>query len=138
MHFIEVSILDWYDNIIKAFCKTEDNTIYYCSLVYIDKSTDNKIYICVDIEFFEAYEQIISFIESDALKEHWDELYSLLNNIRSEAKLYLIETDDLMSDQSKFIRYNENVEKLEGLLFADYPDLLEETGQVDNWPAFFK
>jgi hypothetical protein len=131
MKFDEIKIVDWYDNIINAFCKSTDGT-YYCALLALDLDTDEKIYVCISIKFFKYNKEISKIIESNSLKENWNRFYNILNLVNPENQSYLIKTKDLNGDSLKIVKYKDNF-NWDKVLFGDYPEVLNKASSKDNW-----
>jgi hypothetical protein len=131
MKFDEIIIIDWYDNIINAFCKNTDDT-YYCSLLALDMISDEKIYVCISIKFFKHYKEISEIIKSNNLKDNWERFYNILNLVNPKNQSYLIKTKDLKGNSFEVVKYKDNF-NWDAVLFDDYPEVLDKTSSKDNW-----
>ncbi|WP_183560719.1 hypothetical protein [Mucilaginibacter sp. SP1R1] len=132
MKFINELTIDWYDNILKAFCKADNDVIYYCCLLALDKITDQKIYLCVEIKYLMGYQELLRILEKNSFKEHWHELRYLIK-IKNQNQSYLIRAKDLRIDEVKLIDYKTNYGWPEEILFGEYPEVLDVAAEVDQW-----
>jgi hypothetical protein len=123
-NFEKFIIIDWYDNIIKAFFIMNERR-YYSSLVFQDIEKEEYIYICISLDFFVESEKIIHIIESDKIKENWEQFYVLLNNVHSENKSFLVKTQNLQFGTREVVKYKNDINWNNDILFSDYPDNLD-------------
>jgi len=135
MKFNDIIILDWYDNIIKALCQTNDDT-FYCSLLTLDFDTDVKIYACISIKYLNNHEKLIEIINSGKTKENWENLIVLLSLINKKNKSYLVKTQDLKNGTLEVVKFKDNFNWNKVLLY-DYPEVLEKSSKVENWSSYW-
>ncbi|MEZ2338117.1 hypothetical protein AB6735_20880 [Mucilaginibacter sp. RCC_168] len=135
MRFVSELTIDWYDNILKSFCTNDDNEIFYCCIVALDPTNDEKIYLCTDIKYLKGYKELIGIIETDSFKENWNRLSKLLKLNRVN-KTYLIRTKNLRGDQNKIIPYKVNYSCPKKILWGEeLPEILDFATGIDNWWA---
>jgi hypothetical protein len=134
--FEKVEIIDWYDKIIKAFAFVEEK-IYYCSLLTNNISTETKIYICISLEFFKKENEIKKIIQSNDIKDEWNNFYNSLNDIYQSNESFLIKTNDLTKDNSEIVKYKDNFDWNINILFSDYPESIIKAQYIDTWTDYF-
>jgi len=137
MKFDEVVTIDWYDNILKSFCFDDSNAVYYCCILALNAQTDEKIYFCVDIKYIAGQSELIDIIKSDSFKENWNRMPKLVR-LKKVNQAYLIKARNLRTDQVDLVRYKDNVKLSKKILWGEYPDVLEDTGEIDNWWLTFE
>ena len=137
MDFKEIEILDWYDNIINAFGYTESNSIIYCNLLAINKDDDVKIYVAIDVKYFEQPEKIKEIIRSKSFLANEKELHNLLNSVRKQNEAWLIKTIDLIKDQSVAVKYRNNFDWNKGIFYEDYAVTISKASEIDDWWGFW-
>lgn len=134
--FEKIIILDWYDKIINGFIEIE-NKFYYCNLLFEGVTKYDCIYVHIPLNFFVYRAKIIQIIESNSFKENWGQLYHLLNRIQRKNKSYLVKTQDLKFGPWKIVKYKDNFDWDAGILFLDYPEILDRASKIDNWEQYF-
>lgn len=137
MKFKEVIILDWYDNIITAFCKSENDLIYYCNLLAINNENDDKVYVCIELKYFEESEALLNIIERKTYHKDEDELKKTLNTVMLNNKSFLIKTQDLKGNDLKIVKYKSDFNWNHNFFSIDYPRNLKISVRLDNWWKYF-
>lgn len=137
MDFKEVIILDWYDNIITAFCKNESNVIYYCNLLAMDYKTNDKIYVCIDLKYFTKSELIKRIISNSTFIENEDVLEMALNMVNIKNESFLIKTDNLKAKDLRVVKYENDFNWNHNFFSIDYPCILDISSKIDNWWKYF-
>ncbi|PYF74069.1 hypothetical protein [Pedobacter nutrimenti] len=137
MKFKEVLTLDWYDDIITAFCKSSEDLIYYCNLLAMDKEKGDKIYVCMELKYFVQSTTLNRLIETNSFLNNEDILLKALNMITLTNESFLIKTSDLRSNNLKVIQYKRDFNWNHNFFSIDYPDALKISAQLDNWWAYF-
>jgi hypothetical protein len=137
MKFKEVIIYNWYDNVITAFCKTDENIIYYCSLVAIDSQQVEKIYICIELKYFLQADIILRIIKDNTYLENEDVLQKALNIVRPSNESFLIKTDNLLTSNLKIVKYKSNFNWNHNFFNIDYPTGLEISAKLADWWGYF-
>jgi hypothetical protein len=137
MKFTKEITIDWYDNILKAFCFDSDDRIYYCCIVSQNTETDQKIYLCVDIAYLQGYDELQNIIKTDSFKQNWSRLSKLIRLNRIN-ETYLIKAADLRNDQIEFVKYKSNFASSTDVLFGEYPEVIEDAAKIDDWWAVYQ
>jgi hypothetical protein len=137
MKFKEVVIYNWYDNVISAFCKTDENVIYYCNLIAMDDQQVEKIYICIELKYFVQADTISSIIENNTYLENEDVLHKVLNIVRPSNESFLIKTDNLQTSNLKIVKYKSDFNWNHNFFSIDYPTSLEIAAKLDYWWGYF-
>lgn len=137
MKFKEVVIYNWYDNIISAFCKTDENVIYYCNLIAMDDQQVERIYICIELKYFVQSDTISSIIENNTYLENEDVLHKVLNTVRPSNERFLIKTDNLQTSNLQIVKYKSDFNWNHNFFSIDYPIGLEIAAKLDDWWGYF-
>lgn len=137
MKFKEVVIYNWYDNVISAFCKTDENVIYYCNLIAMDDQQVEKIYICIELKYFVQADTISSIIENNTYLENEDVLHKVLNIVQPSNESFLIKTDNLQTSNLKIVKYKSDFNWNYNFFSIDYPTGLEIAAKLDYWWGYF-
>jgi hypothetical protein len=132
MKFIENHIIDWYDNILKAFAKSDNGATYYCCLLAFNPETENKVYLCIDVKFLKGSEQLSQIIDAGSFKEFYHKLSGMIRTKRKN-NCYLIKTKELFNSEVQLINYRSNLSWPKRILWGEYPYLLEDAEKIDNW-----
>lgn len=130
--FNSIVIIDWYDNILKAICQNK-NDVYYCSLLAIDKPTDVKIYVCIDVKYFTAQKKISSLLKKGISNASWNDLRECFLDLNSINESWVIKTNDLKQNHLKITKYKDNFNWNSGILFCDFPEVLDKAKVLDDW-----
>ncbi|MEB0262202.1 MULTISPECIES: hypothetical protein [unclassified Mucilaginibacter] len=136
MKFVDTITIDWYDNVLKCFCKDVNGTTYYCSVIALDKNGDQKIYLCVDIEYLKGHEELKSIIKMGSFKENWN-LLSKLIRLKKINTIYLLKAKNIVTADIQLIPYKNNGSVPVKVFFGEYPYDLEEAGKMENWWSYF-
>jgi hypothetical protein len=136
MKFSKTITIDWYDNVLKAFCIADDHTIYYCCLLAMDKTTNEKIYLCAEIKYLKGKDKLIQIIENDSFKERWDEL-SKLTSLKPKNKTYLVKAKDLLTEDVELLDHKQNHRVPKSITWGDYPYVLDKAQNIDNWWSYY-
>lgn len=132
MKFTEEITVDWYDNILKSFCTDETGIIYYCCLLALNRITNEKVYLCVDIKYLKGYSALEEIIKTKSFRENWNKLPTLID-IKNKNEVYLIKAKDLRTDQIRWIPYKSNFIWPKKVVWGEYPELLAMSEKIDNW-----
>lgn len=138
MCFTDILILDWYDNIINAFAYTKDNNIFYCNLLAINNENDLKIYVALNVRYFEQQERIMSIINFKSFIDKEQELKTLLNSVKNENQSWLIGTTDLKGDVLESVKYTDDFDWNKGFFYQDFPATIAAASKIDDWWSYFK
>jgi hypothetical protein len=136
MKFINEITIDWYDNILKSFCKGADNITYYCCILALDHITDQKVYLCVNIKYLLGSKELKEIIQSNSFKENWERLPMLID-LSDDNETYLIKSKDLRTDEIELLKYKNNFNFSQDILFGEYPEVLDQAAKIDNWWSYF-
>lgn len=138
MVFEKVIIVEWYDNIIKAFCFENGAKVFFYTLIALDTITDEKIYLGVDVDSYCDSAVIKAFLETDTLKENYKKLPRLLNNVSNETDYMVIKTMDLKTETGDPIIYKSSQIAKHKIVFSSYPEVLEKAALLDDWWVYTK
>lgn len=136
--FNEIIIYNWYDNIISAFCKSDEDKIYYCNLVAMDDDQGEKIYVCIELKYLVQADIILSIIENNTYLENEDVLDKALNSVRAINDSFLIKTDNLQTGNLKIVKYKSDFNWNHNFFSIDYPAGLEISAKLDDWWKYFQ
>ena|ERR1700749_4591953 len=134
MKFIEVEIIEWYDDIIRSFCKTENNNIYYCSILARNTDTDEKVYLCVDIKYLSGYSKLKEILKYKSVAKHWNELFDLIH-LKVHNETYIIKTKNI-KDDIHLMKYKQNFQWPNDIISGEYPLILEKAKHIEDWMAY--
>lgn len=137
MKFKEVIIYNWYDNIISAFCKTDEGLVYYCNLVAMDNDQVEKIYTCIELKYFVQADILLRVIENNTYLGNEDILHQALNKVRVSNESFLIKTDNLQESNLKIVKYKRDFNWNRNFFSIDYPAGLEISANLDDWWGYF-
>nr|WP_067062730.1 hypothetical protein [Mucilaginibacter sp. L294] len=136
MKFINIITIDWYDNVIKSLCKDDNGITYYCSIVAMDANTNQKIYLCVNIEYLKGYDELKIIIQNDSFKENWGQLSKLIK-LKKNNETYLLKANDIIRDEVNLISYKNDMVLPAKVLWGEYPDNLEQAAKIEDWWIYF-
>ena len=137
MKFREIVIYNWYDNIISAFCTTNENIIFYCNLLVGDDHLREKIYVCIELKYFVQGDLIFSIIKNSSYHTNKEVLQKVLNNISLRNESFLIKTDNLQTGDLKIMKYKSDFNWNHNFFSIDYPIGLGVSAKLDNWWGYF-
>ena len=136
MKFIQEITIDWYDNILKSFCKDGDNKTYYCCILAINEISDEKIYLCIEIKYLKGYNKLKDFIDENSFASHWNELSNLID-VKKINYTYLVKANNLRTDEIKLVKYKANYEWPKEIIWGEYPQVLDAAAIIENWWKLF-
>ncbi len=136
MQFIEELTIDWYDNILKSFCRDINNITYYCCVLALNSKTNEKIYLCIDVKYLKGCNVLKEIIDQNSFKENWDRLSDLIV-VKKKNETFLIKAKNLRVDQIHLIKYKDNCKWSKKIIWGEYPIVLEKAAKIDNWWSYF-
>ncbi|MGN8072817.1 hypothetical protein [Mucilaginibacter sp. 22184] len=131
MIFSEIQIIEWYDDIIKAFC-INDDTVYYCTILALDPNTEDKVYLFLNIKYLRGHDKLRNIIETNTIKESWAELSNLIQ-LNKKNETFIAKARDLQVDQVQLSKYKINYNWPKSIIWGEFPQLLLESKKIDNW-----
>ncbi|MFA6249789.1 MAG: hypothetical protein WC615_22840 [Mucilaginibacter sp.] len=102
----------------------------------MDANTDQKIYLCINIEYLRGCEELKVIIENDSFKENWDQLSKLIK-LKKINEIYLLKAKDIGRDEVKLISYKNDIALPAKVLWGEYPDNLEQAAKIEDWWIYF-
>jgi len=135
MKFSKVSIIDWYDNILKAFATDSDGKIYYCTLLALDQTTNKKVYLCVSIEYLFGFDELLDITKADSFEENWNKLVKLVK-IKKRNETFLIKATNLREEGIELIRYKTDFAWPNKVVWGEYPEYLNKAKKIDDWWSY--